>query len=192
MARTEGKKTCFCAWKLLETKVCKGAVRDWYQPGNLSWDRSYDKFLDQHVNTIALVKDVLVEVNAHSLFSKWFSESGKLVSKLFSKIQEILEDEDTLVFVLIDEVESHICKAIGIAGSEPSDAIRVVNALLTQLDALKYFTNSMTLTTSNITEAVDGAFLDRADIKAYIEILQREPGHGALKSRPDRIHQSFA
>eukprot|EP00894_Picocystis_sp_ML_P000585 jgi/Pico_ML_1/51102/g2189.t1 len=83
--------------RLLETKVCKGAVRDWYQPGNLSWDRSYDKFLDQHVNTIALVKDVLVE-----------------------------------------------------------------------LDALKYFTNSMTLTTSNITEAVDGAFLDRADIKAYI------------------------
>lgn len=43
--------------RLLETKVCKGAVRDWYQPGNLSWDRSYDKFLDQHVNTIALVKD---------------------------------------------------------------------------------------------------------------------------------------
>jgi len=30
---------------------------------------------------------VLVEVNAHSLFSKWFSESGKLVSRLFSKIQ---------------------------------------------------------------------------------------------------------
>jgi Ni2+-binding GTPase involved in maturation of urease and hydrogenase len=28
----------------------------------------------------------LVEVNAHSLFSKWFSESGKLVTKLFTKI----------------------------------------------------------------------------------------------------------
>jgi len=112
---------------------------------------------------------VLVEVNAHSLFSKWFSESGKLVSKLFSKIQEILEDEDTLVFVLIDEVESLTsARQSALAGSEPSDAIRVVNALLTQLDALKYFTNSMTLTTSNITEAVDGAFLDRADIKAYI------------------------
>ena len=112
---------------------------------------------------------VLVEVNAHSLFSKWFSESGKLVSKLFSKIQEILEDKDTLVFVLIDEVESLTsARQSALAGSEPSDAIRVVNALLTQLDALKYFSNSMTLTTSNITEAVDGAFLDRADIKAYI------------------------
>lgn len=28
-----------------------------------------------------------MEVNAHSLFSKWFSESGKLVSRLFAKIQ---------------------------------------------------------------------------------------------------------
>lgn len=26
-------------------------------------------------------------MNAHSLFSKWFSESGKLVSRLFAKIQ---------------------------------------------------------------------------------------------------------
>jgi len=37
---------------------------------------------------------------------QWFSESGKLVSKLFSKIGELLEEEDALVFVLIDEVES--------------------------------------------------------------------------------------
>jgi SpoVK/Ycf46/Vps4 family AAA+-type ATPase len=50
-------------------------------------------------------------------------------------------------------------------GSEPSDAIRAVNALLTQLDALKRFPNVMVLTTSNITEAIDLAFVDRADIK---------------------------
>ena len=47
---------------------------------------------------------VLIEVNAHSLFSKWFSESGKLVSRLFAKIQEVVEDGESLVFVLIDEV----------------------------------------------------------------------------------------
>jgi len=43
----------------------------------------------------------LIEVNAHSLFSKWFSESGKLVAKLFQKIQEMVEEESNLVFVLI-------------------------------------------------------------------------------------------
>ncbi len=29
----------------------------------------------------------LIEVNSHSLFSKWFSESGKLVQKMFEAIQ---------------------------------------------------------------------------------------------------------
>ena len=34
----------------------------------------------------------LIEINAHSLFSKWFSESGKMVLGIFGKIKEILED----------------------------------------------------------------------------------------------------
>lgn len=70
-----------------------------------------------------------VEINSHSLFSKWFSEvclcfllplllilrilsgdcsffsqSGKLVTKMFQKIQQLIDDKDALVFVLIDEV----------------------------------------------------------------------------------------
>lgn len=43
----------------------------------------------------------LLEINAHSLFSKWFSESGKLVQRLFQHIDELLDDPDSLVFVLI-------------------------------------------------------------------------------------------
>ena len=54
------------------------------------------------------------------------------------------------------------------SGNEPSDAIRVVNALLTQLDAIKSYPNVVILTTSNITGAIDLAFVDRADIKQYI------------------------
>lgn len=111
----------------------------------------------------------LVEVNAHSLFSKWFSESGKLVAKLFLKIQEMVEEENNLVFVLIDEVESlAAARNAALSGSEPSDSIRVVNALLTQLDKLKSAPNVIILTTSNITAAIDIAFVDRADIKAYV------------------------
>jgi SpoVK/Ycf46/Vps4 family AAA+-type ATPase len=55
-----------------------------------------------------------------------------------------------------------------VSGSEPADAVRAVNALLTALDSLKGFPNVMLLTTSNITEAIDAAFVDRADIKAYL------------------------
>ncbi|XP_013669878.1 pachytene checkpoint protein 2 homolog [Brassica napus] len=111
----------------------------------------------------------LIEVNAHSLFSKWFSESGKLVAKLFQKIQEMVEEDNNLVFVLIDEVESlAAARKAALSGSEPSDSIRVVNALLTQMDKLKSAPNVIILTTSNITTAIDVAFVDRADIKAYV------------------------
>jgi len=111
----------------------------------------------------------LVEVNAHSLFSKWVSESGKLVLGMFARIREILEDEGGFVCVLIDEVESlTAARQAAVSGSEPSDAVRVVNALLTQLDQLRRHKNVLVLTTSNLTKCIDDAFLDRADIKQYI------------------------
>ncbi|RWR97057.1 pachytene checkpoint protein 2 [Cinnamomum micranthum f. kanehirae] len=127
----------------------------------------------------------LIEVNAHSLFSKWFSESGKLVAKLFQKIQEMVEEESNLVFVLIDEVESlAAARQAALSGSEPSDSIRVVNALLTQMDRLKSWPNVIILTTSNITTAIDIAFVDRADIKAYV-------GPPTLQARYEILRSCF-
>ncbi|CAK9818185.1 Pachytene checkpoint protein 2 homolog [Anthophora quadrimaculata] len=111
----------------------------------------------------------LVEINSHSLFSKWFSESGKLVMQLFSELKNLLENPCAFVCILIDEVESlaHARKACS-NGTEPTDSIRVVNALLTQLDQIKRYPNVLILTTSNLSEAIDIAFIDRADIKQYI------------------------
>lgn len=43
----------------------------------------------------------ILEINSHSLFSRWFSESGKLVQKLFMSVTEMVDDEDTFVVVLI-------------------------------------------------------------------------------------------
>ncbi|KAK9287076.1 hypothetical protein L1049_015486 [Liquidambar formosana] len=45
---------------------------------------------------------------------------------------------------------------------------KVVNALLTQMDKLKSSPNVIILTTSNMAAAIDIAFVDRADIKAYV------------------------
>jgi hypothetical protein len=88
----------------------------------------------------------LLEINSHSLFSKWFSESGKLVQRLFNSINELIEEEDGFVVVLIglmsfspvhqfianntliflDEVESLTAARAGaMAGTEPSDGLRV-------------------------------------------------------------------
>ncbi|MGH0136413.1 UNVERIFIED_CONTAM: hypothetical protein FKN15_061060 [Acipenser sinensis] len=96
-------------------------------------------------------------------------KSGKLVTKMFQKIQQLIDDKDSLVFVLIDEVESlTAARSASRAGTEPSDAIRVVNSVLTQLDQIKRNPNVVILTTSNVTEKIDLAFVDRADIKQYI------------------------
>ncbi|VDO54978.1 unnamed protein product [Brugia timori] len=45
-----------------------------------------------------------VEINSHGLFSKFFSESGKLIQSMFKQIEELAEDPKAFVFVLIDEV----------------------------------------------------------------------------------------
>ena len=45
-----------------------------------------------------------------------------------------MEEEDSLVCVLLDEVESLTrARSAAVSGSEPADAIRAVNALLTQV-----------------------------------------------------------
>lgn len=52
----------------------------------------------------------LLEINSHSLFSKWFSESGKLVMKLFDHINEIADDPKSFVCILIGkQVRMKIC-----------------------------------------------------------------------------------
>ena len=78
----------------------------------------------------------------------------------------IVDEADS---VLIDEVESLAsARKSALNGSEPSDSIRVVNAVLTQLDAIRRRPNVLVLTTSNITESIDLAFVDRADLKIYL------------------------
>src|SRR5699024_5237528 len=78
------------------------------------------------------------------------------------------ENESSLLFVLIDEVESLAYDRQRTNSSDPSDAIRVVNALLTQIDSIKRYPNVIILANSNITDAMDHAFVDRADIRQYI------------------------
>ena len=128
----------------------------------------------------------LLEIHSHSLFSKWFSESGKLVSRLFDRIREMVEDDpDALVCVLVDEVESlAAARSAGTGGAagEPSDAVRAVNSLLTSIDRLRQYGNVVVMTTSNITGSVDVAFVDRADVKQYIGLPIVEARYEILRS----------
>ncbi|VDP19100.1 unnamed protein product, partial [Onchocerca flexuosa] len=90
-----------------------------------------------------------VEINSHGLFSKFFSESGKLIQNMFGQIEELAEDPKAFVFVLIDEVESlTIARSALLNRNEPTDAIRAVNAVLTQ--------------------SLDEAFTDRTDLSRLV------------------------
>ena len=72
----------------------------------------------------------LIEIDSHSLFSKYFSESGKLVGKMFELVESILDaEEDTFICVLIDEVESLTsARDDSLGGNDPRDALRVRGA----------------------------------------------------------------
>lgn len=84
-------------------------------------------------------------------------------------VTEMVQDESGFVVILIDEVESlTAARNASSKGGEPGDAVRVVNAVLTQLDKLKQRQNVLVMCTSNISESIDAAFIDRADIKQYI------------------------
>lgn len=112
----------------------------------------------------------LLEIHSHSLFSKWFSTSGKLVAALFQMVRDMVEDDPSgLVCVLIDEVESLASsRGGGNGGGDPGDAMRAVNSLLTSLDMLRSFPNVLVLATTNLTGSVDAAFVDRADLKLCV------------------------
>ena len=135
---------------------------------------------------------ILLEVNTHSLFSKWFSESGKMVQKLFEKLNSLSNETDTIIFLLIDEVESlATARQSSMNGSDPSDAIRVVNALLTQIDKLRKNPNVIILTTSNMTECIDFAFISRADIKQYIGPPTKRARYEIFKGCIEELIEKF-
>jgi pachytene checkpoint protein 2 len=124
----------------------------------------------------------LLEIHSNSLFSKWFSESSRIVAALFDRIRMIAQTCDLLV-VVIDEVESlSASRAAGAAGAEPSDALRVVNTLLTALDTLRLLPNVLVVATSNLTGQIDTAFLDRADIAQYIGLPSLDARREILRS----------
>ncbi|TQB74400.1 hypothetical protein MPDQ_004893 [Monascus purpureus] len=134
----------------------------------------------------------LVEINAHSLGSKFFSESGKLVGKMFESIESILEEEeDTFVCVFVDEIETLAARREQmISGSEPFDAVRAVNALLTGLDRLRRYPNIVVVCTSNLVGALDAAFLDRVDIKQFMPHLSVKVIYGIYKDCLEELSRS--
>ncbi|OIR59103.1 MAG: pachytene checkpoint protein 2 [Amphiamblys sp. WSBS2006] len=124
-----------------------------------------------------------LEINCQALFSKWFSESGKKIARLFAEIQSLSDDKRKVVFVLVDEIESlTLARSTALGGNEPSDSIRAVNTLLTQLDRLTEKNNVIVIGTTNLLHAIDDAFLSRVDISVEIEPPSHRAAYNILVS----------
>ncbi|KAL9606366.1 MAG: hypothetical protein Q9179_000443 [Wetmoreana sp. 5 TL-2023] len=69
----------------------------------------------------------LLEIDAATLFSKFFGESSKLVSRIFDKIERMLEQEPRVFLcVLVDEIESlATSRQQSVGANEPRDSMRV-------------------------------------------------------------------
>ncbi|EMC91359.1 hypothetical protein BAUCODRAFT_325315 [Baudoinia panamericana UAMH 10762] len=114
-------------------------------------------------------KAKLVEINTNTMLSKYFGESGKLVSKAFEDIFNTAQDGTTLICVVMDEVETIAgSRERSATGGECNDGLRATNQLLTALDRLRQLPNVIVLCTSNMITAIDHAFLDRVDIKQFV------------------------
>lgn len=53
-----------------------------------------------------VLRGELTDIANEALITGASPQSGKLVQKMFAKITELIDDSDTLVCVLMDEVES--------------------------------------------------------------------------------------
>lgn len=116
----------------------------------------------------------LIRVKATSFFSQWRSDSDKAVTRLFTCIEAMInEDQLRFIFVLMDEIEGLARSRKSSTGNaEPGDALRVrfstplmgllaidsllkaTNALITALDTLRESPNVLLLSTTNMLDAV--------------------------------------
>jgi SpoVK/Ycf46/Vps4 family AAA+-type ATPase len=97
----------------------------------------------------------LFEINTQDLLSKFYSESGKLVSEMFDKVLKMAHDDKELVCVLIDEIESiATSRQVSTKNGECTDTVRATNQLLTALDRIRNKPNIIVFCTSNLVESI--------------------------------------
>ncbi len=113
-----------------------------------------------------------VEIDPHAFPSELLGESQRNITRLMTDtLPEPAQRRPHLV-VLIDEVESFaVSRSAASFGANPVDVHRATDAILAGLDALAVdHPRSLLLATTNFPEAVDAAFLSRADLVVDLEL----------------------
>jgi SpoVK/Ycf46/Vps4 family AAA+-type ATPase len=114
----------------------------------------------------------LVEINPHAFPSDMLGESQRNITRLMQDtIPEIAARRPHTV-VLIDEVEAFaVRRTTASFETNPVDVHRATDAILLGIDEIaRSLPNVLFVTTTNFIEAVDDAFLSRADLVLHFEL----------------------
>jgi len=121
------------------------------------------------VAALALAREgatTLLEINPHAFPSDMLGESQRNVTRLLTETIPEIAARRPFTVVLIDEVESFaVSRSAASFEANPVDVHRATDAVLLGIDEIaKKLPAVLFVTTTNFIEAVDAAFLSRADL----------------------------
>src|SRR4051795_12913936 len=121
------------------------------------------------VAALALAREgstTLLEINPHAFPSDMMGESQRNVTRLLAETVPEIAARRPFTVVLIDEVESFaVSRSAASFEANPVDVHRATDAVLLGIDEIaKKLPSVLFVTTTNFIEAVDSAFLSRADL----------------------------
>ena len=119
---------------------------------------------------------VLVEINPHAFPSDMLGESQRNVTRLLTETVPEIAARRPFTVVLIDEVESFAVRRSSASfEANPVDVHRATDAVLLGIDEIaKNLPSVLFVTTTNFIEAVDEAFLSRADLVMRFALPDRD------------------
>jgi SpoVK/Ycf46/Vps4 family AAA+-type ATPase len=117
----------------------------------------------------------LAEINPHAFPSDMLGESQRNVTRLLAETIPEIAARRPFTVVLIDEVESFaVSRSAASFEANPVDVHRATDAVLLGIDEIaKKLPSVLFVTTTNFIEAVDSAFLSRADLVMRFSLPDR-------------------
>jgi AAA+ superfamily predicted ATPase len=127
------------------------------------------------VAALALARDgatTLIEINPHAFPSDMLGESQRNVMRLFQDTIPELAARRPFTVVLIDEVESFaVRRSTASFETNPVDVHRATDAVMLGIDEVaRKLPSVLFVTTTNFIEAIDEAFLSRADLVMHFAL----------------------
>lgn len=133
-----------------------------------------------------------LEVEPHALASAALGKSQQAVRHLLASVIAEQASSNPCI-VLLDEVETLAPSRTRMSlEANPVDVHRATDAVLAQLDQLAASTpNLLFIATSNFVQAVDEAFMSRADLVVTIDRPNKDACRQILRDTVERISEAF-